>query len=126
MNYYLFMEIKVYPAFVCKEDDSVSKIASLLKSKNERRIFVVDKDKRLVGIITTTDLVYKFLATTKKEMKAKEIMTKKVLSINKEDTIEKALDVMNKIKTYICPVVNDGKIVGVLRHNDIVKFLISK
>ncbi|MEI7718822.1 MAG: CBS domain-containing protein [archaeon] len=120
------MEIKVYPALVCKEDDSISKIAKLLKSKNERRIFVVDKDKKLVGIITTTDLVYNFLATSKKEMKAKEIMTKKVLSINKEDTIEKALDVMNKIKTYICPVVNDGKIVGVLRHNDIVKFLMSK
>ena len=117
--------VKVYPVIVCKEEDSVRKIAKLLKSKKERRVFVVNKDKKLVGVVTTTDLVYNFLATAKQDAKAKDIMTKKVLAIDKDDTIEKALEVMNKVKNYVCPVVDDGKIVGILRHNDIVKFLMS-
>lgn len=119
-------KIKIQKALTCKEDENVANIAKMLKKENHRRIFVVDEEGKLKGIITTTDLVYKVLADGKKTAKAKDIMTAKVEHVEHSDPLENALGVMDATKSYVCPVTENGKFIGLISHHDIVGFLVSQ
>ena len=118
-------KIKIHPALTCFIDESIVNIAKKLKKEKHRRIFVIDDEKKLKGVITTTDLVYKALAENKTALKARDIMTKKVEYVEQSDELEKALGVMNSTKSYVCPITENGKFIGLLSHHDIVGFLIS-
>src|SRR5687767_105691 len=98
-------KLTIHNALTCTLDESMESIANKLKEKKERRIFVNDKDGKLLGIITTTDLVYKGLCFGSKcvKMTAMDIMTKEVRSVDLNDDFEKALEIMNSIKSFTCP-----------------------
>ena len=117
-------KIKLHPVITCKEDMKAKEIAEILKNSNERRIFVIDNGEKLCGIITTTDLVYKSLAGN--SLTAKEIMTKNIKSVDKKDPLEKAIEIMNEIKSYSCPVVEKGKIIGIISYHDVVNHILNQ
>ena len=87
---------------------------------------VVDGDK-LIGIITATDVGHN-LILDKYELgtSVEEIMITSVVSISPEDTIEKAIEVMKEgvsssgILNQL-PVVEDGKLVGIISDGDIIQ-----
>lgn len=116
-------KIKLHKVLACKIDEKIIEVSKKLKEKKERRIFVVDKDK-LVGIITTTDLVYKVLAENKKDLTARDVMTKEVKSVDINEDIEKALEIMNSLKTFACPVTVKGKLLGLVSYHDLVGHVI--
>ncbi|HLC53299.1 MAG TPA: CBS domain-containing protein [Candidatus Nanoarchaeia archaeon] len=118
-------KVPMHRVLTCSADDSVSHVAQVLKKNKDRRVFVVDKQKRLQGIITTTDLTYKAIATGKTGLKAKQVMTKNVASIDVKDDIGKALHIMNKLKSFVCPITDKGKIVGIVSYHDLVRYLCS-
>lgn len=120
-------KITIHKALTCDLDESVESIANKLKEKKERRIFVNSKDGKLVGIITTTDLVYKGLCFGSKcvKMTASDIMTKEVRSVDLNEDFEKALEIMNSVKSFTCPVTDDGKIVGVVNYHEIINYLFN-
>ena len=118
-------KVTVHPVKTCGLDVSVDEIAKKLRESKERRIFVVDKSGKLAGIITTTDLVYKALSdcAKAKTMKASEIMVKNVKSVDVSDDLDKALEIMNELKTFNCPVVENGKIIGVISYHELVNYV---
>ncbi len=120
-------KITIYKSITCSLDDSVSSIALKLKNNKERRIFVIDNQSMLVGIITTTDLVYKVLGSEKinGSLKAKDIMVGDVKSIDIAGDLEGALSIMNELKTFTCPVTDKKKLVGVLSYHDLVNYVFS-
>ena len=86
---------------------------------------VVDGDK-LVGIITATDVGHN-LILDKYELgtSVDEIMVKSVVTINPEDTIGTAIDIM-KNTTFSgilnqLPVVDGDKLVGIVSDGDIIQ-----
>jgi CBS domain-containing protein len=113
-------KIKIHDVITCKVDDKVNDIAKKLKKNNERRIFVVDKNEKLIGIITTTDIVYKSATEKNKDLSAKDIMTKEVKSVDIKEDLNKALEIMNKIKSYSCPLTENGKVIGLISYHDII------
>lgn len=122
------MEIKkvnVHEALTCGLEEDIVEIAKKLESEKERRIFVIDGDEKVKGIITTTDLVYKALAEKAIDKKAKDVMTDKVRCVDIKEDLEKALGIMNELKTFNCPVVDDGKLIGLVAYHDIVGHVIS-
>ena len=110
-------KITIHKVLTCHVDESVENIAKKLKEGNERRIFVVDEASNLIGVITTTDMVYKALCFGSKcvKMNASEVMVKDVKSVDLTENLEKALEIMNSIKSFNCPVTDNGKIIGVSR-----------
>ncbi len=56
-------------------------------------------------------------------MKVKDIMTKKVITFQPEDTLHKALDVFTKKGISGAPVVKDGKFAGLITELDIIKVI---
>ena len=120
-------KINIHKALSCSLDESIENIANKLKEHKERRIFVNDKAGNLVGIITTTDLVYKALCFGNKcsKMNASDVMVKDVKSVDLSEDFEKALEIMNSIKSFTCPVTDNRKLVGVISYHELVDYLFN-
>jgi len=117
-------------------DTSVMKASQLMKENNVRRLPVLDADGKLVGIASDRDLkdaspskattldvheLYYLLS----ELKIKDIMSRKVITIKPMDTVEKAAVIMLENKITGLPVLEDGKLVGVLSQGDVFRVLTS-
>lgn len=96
---------------------------------------VVDKNKRLVGIVTESDILQvlhptvpqKIVGSVLREaMKStartvEEIMTKRPVSVTPDMTVTEALILMAAHKLRRLPVVEGNKLVGLLSFRDIIK-----
>ncbi len=118
-------------------DRSMMKAAKLLKDNDISRLPIVDEDGVLVGIVSDRDIkeaspskattldmheLYYLLS----EIKIKDIMSRKVLTVSVEETVEKAAVVMEENKIGGIPVVDaENKCVGIITNTDVFKVLIS-
>lgn len=100
-------------------DDRLEKAANIMKNEGIGSVLVMDKDK-LVGILTTSDIVYKHVAGKKGKF-VKDIMTKDVITISPNATIEDAAMLLSKNKIEKLPVFDKGKLVGIITATDILK-----
>ncbi|PIN91220.1 hypothetical protein COU61_02320 [Candidatus Pacearchaeota archaeon CG10_big_fil_rev_8_21_14_0_10_35_13] len=116
-------KITMHEVLKCGMDENVEEIAKKLKEKKDRRIFVIDNHEVLKGIITTTDIVYK--AIGKEGLKAEDIMTTNIKSIESEEDLNKALEIMEEIKSYVCPVTENGKLLGIITYHDLVSYMLN-
>lgn len=112
-------KIKIHQALTCNESDSVKEVAKKLKENKDRRAFVI-KDKKLIGITTTTDLVYNALAQDNFDLSVKDVMTSEIKHIDIKDNLENALEVMHQTKSYVCPVTKDNEFLGIISYHDLV------
>lgn len=117
-------------------ETSMMKAAKLMKDRGVRRLPVVDESGALLGIVSDRDLkeaspsratsldmheLYYLLS----EIKIKDIMTKHPLSVSPESTVEHAALVMLQYHVGGLPVVENGKLAGIITDSDIFKVLIS-
>ncbi len=105
----------------------------IMKENNIRRLPVVDKGK-LLGIITKHDLLEASpspatslsvheLNYLLSKMKVKEIMKKNPVTLAPDTPFEEALKIGQDKRIGSCPVVENGKLVGIATESDIVRFL---
>lgn len=118
-------------------DTSLLKVGKLMKDHHIRRIPVVDENGQVVGIISDRDVrdASPSKATTLDmyemhyllaELKAKNIMTAKPITVKPTDTVEQAALIMLDNKVGGLPVVDDsGKIVGIISDHDVFKALVD-
>ena len=110
----------------------------LLAKNNIRHLPIVDKDRRLIGIITDRDirsaLPYHALnepcSEEEKERvskyKVKDIMTKDPISISPTYTIQDALLLIQNSKVGALPVVDeDHKLTGIISVRDLLRAFIN-
>jgi signal-transduction protein with cAMP-binding, CBS, and nucleotidyltransferase domain len=113
-------EVKLLPAITVGLEDSTVDVAKKLHDFQERRIFVIDKKKYPVGIISIVDVNDKLVAKGKnpKTTKAKEIMSypvKLVLEVN--TPIEEAKKMMIANNNFYVPITENGKLKGLLSYS---------
>ena len=87
----------------------------------------VVEDDKLIGIITATDVGHN-LILDKYELgtSVEEIMIKSVITVSPEDTLETVIKVMKESVSSSgilnqLPVVEDGKLVGIISDGDIIQ-----
>ena len=102
-----------------------STINEVVRKMNKFEIgsIVVADGEKPVGIITERDILRRVLEVTvaSEAMKAKEIMTSPVLTIGSEATTEEAATLMNLKRIKKIPVLEDGKLIGIVTSTDIVR-----
>jgi CBS domain-containing protein len=108
----------------CLPNDTVSKVAQLMKSKDFGSVPIIENEqtKKLVGIVTDRDLALKIVAEGRdpKSTKAEEVMAHKVVTCRAEDDLQTALDAMSGHKLRRIPVVdNNNGIVGIIAQADV-------
>ncbi|MEW5912212.1 MAG: CBS and ACT domain-containing protein [Thermodesulfobacteriota bacterium] len=117
-------------------DDSLPQANKVMRQNSIRRLPVIDKKGRLVGIVSDRDLKRAWAsdATTLEvhelayllgKVKVKEIMTKAPAIIGPDDTIEEAAQIMLEKNISGLPVVNrEGAVVAMLTQSDIFRALV--
>jgi CBS domain-containing protein len=107
--------------FTSSPDTLIGEIANTLVKENIGAIVIIEKDL-VVGILSERDIVRGF--TEKKSVrstKAKELMTKNVITCNTKNTTEELLELMVKKHFRHIPVVQNNKLIGVVSIGDLVK-----
>jgi signal-transduction protein with cAMP-binding, CBS, and nucleotidyltransferase domain len=92
-------------------------------NKHEIGCLVVVEDDKPVGIITERDLLKRCLAKSKelRNMKVTEIMSQPLISVGPTIEIEEAAKVMCQKQIKKLPIVEDGKLCGLITLTDILR-----
>ena len=93
---------------------TVRKLAMTLVKNQISGAPVAGKNGKIVGIVSEADIV------AKKGKDVKAIMSKKVISVAEDTPVEEIAQLMTKHKIKRLPVMDGGKVVGIVSRADIV------
>jgi len=146
----LARDIMTRDVVTVKPDEEIEKVAQLLVENKISGIPVVDDDQHRVGIITEKDLIVRagelkvpfyitlfdsiiFLenpirfSNSLKQYTASKVgdaMTKEVWAVKEDEEVSKVVEIMQKKNINRVPVVRNGKLVGIISRNDVLKVLV--
>lgn len=138
-------DIMTAEVVVAHPDTSVNLVARLMAGRDISGIPVVE-DGRLVGIVTELDLIVRntrleppaFFALLDARIPletpthyrdrmrhmlgtlARDVMTEKVVTIGPDEDLETLAEIMVKRRVNPLPVVEDGRLVGIVSRSDII------
>jgi len=102
------------------EDINLKDAAKKMYNNKIGSLVVVRKNK-LVGIITQTDVIKAISEDREIETTlVADIMNKNVITVEPSKTIEEAVNLMTEHKIKKLPVVDGGKLVGIITASDII------
>lgn len=110
-----------------KPEDTLATANELLRSKRIHHLPVVENEK-IVGLITTYDLYkYAFNHDDISTIKAKEIMTTKLATLEPGDKVGTAAEIFLAHLFHAIPIVEDDhKLVGIVTTHDLLKYCFKK
>lgn len=115
-------------------EDTMKKVEQVFRENRIHHIPVVEEEK-LVGIVSKSDYLFfkrgfndqttdnRIDEFRLKTRKVKDIMTKGIARLESTDRIGVALEVFKENLFHAIPIVDDGKLVGMLTTFDIIKKL---
>jgi len=105
-------------------------VLSALKTMAEKNIgaVIVIKDGKLAGILSERDCVRKIelAGRTAAEARVAEIMTANVVTVSPEHTYEECMLIMHEKRIRHLPVVEGGRVVGILSNRDVLEEVIAE
>ena len=112
------------PVITIDKDGFVHEVAKIMTEKGIGCIVVTDKDAP-VGMVTERDILQRVVAKglDASKVKMKDIMTKPLVTINGSIPIINAIRVMEKNKVRRLPVVEKGKLIGIVTQRDLLRVL---
>lgn len=114
------------------EETSVTEAKALMNKNNFSKLPVLDKSKRLVGIITKNDIQKASpsdattldmfeLGYVLSKLTVGKFMTKKVITIQETEVIEEAARIMVDNNIGCIPVMKDDVLVGIVTESDLFR-----
>ncbi len=118
----LVKDVMSSPVTTIDENDTSNKVAKIMDKHEFGAIIVTDNAGKSIGIITERDLVIRVLAKNLKPdaVKAKEIMTSPLATIEPDATISEAARRMNRLNVRRLAVFYKGKLVGIITSKDVL------
>ncbi|WP_457620410.1 CBS domain-containing protein [Methanopyrus sp.] len=105
-------------------DEPLERVLRTFVVESIHGVPVVEGD-RLVGIVTSIDVVRALASGEWKELTAGEV-TRKAVTVGSEEDLEAALDLMAAVGEDRVVVVEDGEVVGVLTVLDAIRVLLGE
>ncbi|WP_139852156.1 CBS domain-containing protein [Acinetobacter pullicarnis] len=103
-------------------DATVLEAIALMASKGIGAIVVVEHEQ-VVGIVSERDYTRKIalMARTSQQTTVSEIMTSRVITVGRSHRVDQCLELMTDKHLRHLPVVEDGKLIGLISIGDLVK-----
>lgn len=115
-------------------NDTLQVVDEIFGAQKIHHLPVVDDEGQLVGIISAKEVELMKHWGTKMElpkakkvndflfhsMLAKEIMTKTMVTVSKDRTLEYCADIFKENLFHSLPVVEDGKLIGIITSHDLL------
>ena len=118
----LVRDVMSSPVVTMNENESSNKAAVAMERGDLGAMIVTNEAGKSIGIITERDLVIRVLAKNLKPdtIKAKEIMTTPLVTIEPEATITEAARRMNRLNVRRLGVIYKGNLVGIISSKDVL------
>lgn len=109
--------------FTIKLPKTLLEVCSTLREHKIGAILIVDENDKLAGILSERDIVRRLADNGPEALKsdAADCMTSNVVTCAPEDTIQTAMARMSQGRFRHIPVLNDGKLSGMVSIGDLVK-----
>lgn len=108
--------------------DPDATLESAMRMMVERNIGVlpVSDGDRLVGILSERDFLRRVLYRgVSLEATVREVMTERIFTVQSSDSIEHCMELMTELRVRHLPVVDGGRLVGVLSIGDVVRVTVE-
>lgn len=126
MNVRQLIERKGREVYSIGPDDSVYSAIETMAEKSVGALLVMSGED-LVGILSERDYARKVIlkGRSSRETAVKDIMTKRVLFVGPERTIEEAMALMTDKRIRHLPVMENDELLGIFSVGDVIKAMIS-
>ncbi len=116
----LVSDIMRKAVITAKENDSILKIAQVMK-KADIGGLVITKEEKVMGIITEGDIIKEVVAEglDPRKVQVKDVMKHPVRTITPDTDVEEAIRIMRDLNIERLPVVSNGKLTGLVTERDI-------
>jgi signal-transduction protein with cAMP-binding, CBS, and nucleotidyltransferase domain len=106
---------------------SVYDALKLMAEKNVGAVMVVDENNQMIGIFTERDYARKIVLKGKTSLETPiyEIMTSEMITVNPEQTLEECMNLMTKWHIRHLPIMENGRLSGMVSMRDVVEVLLS-
>jgi len=109
------------PAVTVRQDADFQKALALMQEKKLRRLPVVDDDGQLVGIVVERDLLVAAMRYLQSRVEVGDVMTRNVVTVGPDTDLNEVARTMLERKIGGLPVVEHGRLVGIITESDIFK-----
>jgi len=142
-------EIMTREVCTVREETDIKELAALFVEHNYKTLPVVDADNRLIGIVSQTDLIEQdkplhiptvislfdwviYLESPKafsdevrkvSARKVGEICARDVITCTPDTPVDEVANLMVEHKIHLLPVLDDGRLVGVVARFDLIRSL---
>lgn len=132
----LVKERMSHPVITVHPEMPMQEALNLMRTERIRRLPVVDKHGRLVGIVSERDLLHAAPSDATSlsiweihyllsKITIEKIMTRQVITITEDTPLEEAARIMADRKIGGLPVVRDDKVVGIVTETDLFKVFLE-
>lgn len=118
---------KGHDVWTISPDASVFDALEVMANRGVGALIVLEKDA-VAGIISERDYArsVELRGKSSRETPVREIMTRKVAYVRPENSIEEAMSLMTHKRIRHLPVIEGGRLIGVISIGDVVKAIISE
>ena len=132
----LVQERMTHNPITIRDDTSMYDALKIMRENKVRRLPVLDKDGKLVGIVSEKDLLYASpspatslsvweISYLTSKITVRELMTKEVITICEDCPMEEAARIMVDNKIGGLPVVRGDTVVGIITETDLFKIFLE-
>lgn len=120
----MFMQVKqamTKQVLVTNPNTTIRDVAKIMANHRVGSLVVMEENK-IMGIITELDIIWKVVAgdLDPKTTLVQEVMTKEVITIQVDQTLEEASHIMVEHKIKKLPVLEKDKLVGIITATDLI------
>ena len=116
-------EIMSKDVTVIQEDETIREAAERLAQDDIGILPICDTNKQIKGVLTDRDIVVNVIARGKdpNTTRARDMEQGEVVTLRPDDSIEHAADLMAQHQVRRLPVVDNGRVVGMVSQGDVAK-----